>query len=127
PARSVQVALVPYPDKDDVKWLQCTSSDSDLAFPADGEPVSLGMGEVRWYANDPPVFSSQNQSPGYVTFGDEIVFEGCRVSRRLANPAVEVGPDGLVALYTDERLLLIQHGRVVATGPGATIVRFAPR
>lgn len=126
-ASSITVSLVRDPDPDkEADRLSCKSSTGNLVYPPPGEPFALGMGEIHWYANDPPVYSSQNQFPGYVTHGPEIVFQGCAVAKELEDPELEVGRNELSVLYTADKLLVIWRDRVVASAAGAHVVRFGP-
>jgi hypothetical protein len=127
PATTIKITFRPLPDRPEAMQLHCNSPGGNVAYPAKDDPVDKGMDEeLRWYANEPPIYASMNQFSGYVTHGPVIVFEGCAVSKSLQNPELEVGFDGLTALYTDDKLFVIWQGRVVAEKPGASVVRFAP-
>jgi hypothetical protein len=110
--------------------LACRSGDQPVEYPSAEERGSgdfLGMTDVTWLANDPPIFESYRGIDGIVPHGAWIVFEGCEPSKRFPFADVVVGPHGIVAVAAFDDMVVIWRGRVIGTLDKVDRVAFAPR
>jgi hypothetical protein len=108
--------------------LRCSSRDHQLDYPPEDD-LEFGMIENRgitWISSTPPIYQAAHGRGGFAGIVDEVIFEGCAVSKHWKEASLVGGPSDMLAMYTSEQLSVRWRGRELGKLPGASLVRFEP-
>ena len=106
------------------KLLHCKAGATTVEFPLEGED-RLGVFDVdklTWLVTDPPMFQIDEGFEGFTGYWQQSVFEGCVKSTTFTR--VVAGPDGVVAMFGKDKLVVVRDGKIIGTATGGSLLTF---